>query len=253
MQSGSAFDGLVRACRYSFITNRLGYCGSEGAFGQFDEFLKNPSPALADKIRALFPTFPGLYAYLRLIGESNGLQPLDSRVVEAYWLGNELLGAVPSDAVAGMIRRDLCGPGLLPKTVAEAKASPLIGLPAVYPHHSFHVLHVNFVTGKVEPVLPNLNKCIIQWGKVESVDSAGLQVAGIRLDVGEGGFFLTDTTKRIARGLACDVAAGDWVSIHWDCAIEAISRRQAGALKRYTLENIRLANSIRFSALPSSP
>ncbi|MFH1107292.1 MAG: DUF6390 family protein [Candidatus Micrarchaeota archaeon] len=250
MPSGGGFDGLVRACKYSFSTNRLDYCGEHGAFTEFQSFLDGPDEGKAVKIRALFHSFTGLYAYLELIASCNARDPLDADVVEAYWLGNNLLDNVPAENVREMLLQRLSGPGLLPRRIAEEKASVLSG--KVFPHHSFHVLHVNFVTEKVAPLLGNLDNCIIHWGRVKEAEENCLLVEGVELFEGERVLALRPAEKRIDRGLAKDALPGDAVSIHWNSAVERISPKQEGMLRRYTEENLALANSVR-SGFPPRP
>src|SRR4249919_2138534 len=85
--------GPVRFARYAYGPNRLGYCGPDAA----DELLGEATEG-GDlrRIRELARGFEGAWPYLELIARANGIaDPLDGRVVEAYWLGNRLLDGVP--------------------------------------------------------------------------------------------------------------------------------------------------------------
>ena len=84
-QPAAPVSGPVLFARYAFGPNRLGYCGpdaieelfGEGAMGGDDRAL-----------RELARSFEGAWPYLELIARANGeADPLDRRVVEAYWLG----------------------------------------------------------------------------------------------------------------------------------------------------------------------
>jgi len=89
----AAVPGPVRFARYAYGPNRLGYCGPDAA----DELLGEAAEG-GDlrRIRELAAGFEGAWPYLELIALSNGItDPLDDRVVEAYWLGSDLLDAVP--------------------------------------------------------------------------------------------------------------------------------------------------------------
>src|SRR4029079_7379242 len=58
------------------------------------------------RVRDLATGFEGAYPYLQLIAQANGIaDPLDERVVEAYWLGSELLDRVPAVDFARSIER----------------------------------------------------------------------------------------------------------------------------------------------------
>src|SRR5690349_16491491 len=84
--------GPLLFARYAYPPNALGLCGADvrhtlleyGAAGESDE-------GLAELAR----TFEGAWPYLELIAGANRIEdPLDVRVVEAYWVGNELLDRV---------------------------------------------------------------------------------------------------------------------------------------------------------------
>ena len=48
--------------------------------------------------------FEGAWPYLQLIAASNGIaEPLDPRVVEAYWTGNRLVTRAPPSASGGIL------------------------------------------------------------------------------------------------------------------------------------------------------
>src|SRR6187431_2111543 len=88
----SLASGPVLFARYAYGPNRFGYCGPDDA----DELLEAGAAGQDRVLRALAQRFEGAYPYLALIARSAGIaDPLDRRVVEAYWLGNDLLRAVP--------------------------------------------------------------------------------------------------------------------------------------------------------------
>src|SRR3954468_8074564 len=93
--------GPIRFARYAYGPNRLGYCGPDAA----DELLGEAADG-GDlrRIRELATAFEGAYPFLELIAHSNGIaDPLDDRVVEAYWLGGELLEGVPVRAFGASV------------------------------------------------------------------------------------------------------------------------------------------------------
>src|SRR5690242_18199578 len=85
-------DGPQLFARYAFMPNRLAYCGPDENRALFDYCIAG----LTDGgLRGLLRKFTGAMPYLQLIAECNAIpDPLDGRVVEAYWLGNELLQGV---------------------------------------------------------------------------------------------------------------------------------------------------------------
>src|ERR1039457_1084090 len=85
-------SGSVLFARYAFGPNRLGGCGPDA----IEELFGQGTTGGDDRaLRELARSFEGAWPYLELIARANGeADPLDRRVVEAYWLGNPLLGAV---------------------------------------------------------------------------------------------------------------------------------------------------------------
>ena len=88
----SRLTGTSQFIRYGFMPNRLRYCGGEDNLTLFEYGVRN----LADGgLSPLLGRFTGALPYLQLIARANGIpDPFDSRVVEAYWLDNELLDEV---------------------------------------------------------------------------------------------------------------------------------------------------------------
>lgn len=194
------------------------------------------------EVKKRLESFYGLYAYLKLIARCNHLKPFDYKVVEAYWLGNELLRRVPRKEIAKTILRDLSAPGLLPRTRAVLIAA---GIPKnSVPHHSFHVLYVKFITKKLAPTVENVDSCIVKWGKVTRVRGALVVVNSVKLVKKKSGFSLKPARLFLTKGIGFDGKKGDLISIHWSTAVERLSERQAKNLKHYTLQNIKAVNSL---------
>src|SRR3989337_1307374 len=85
-------DGTLRFVRYGFMPNRLRYCGGDDDRTLFQYGVAGVTDG---GLRELLGTFTGALPYLRLIAGSSGIRdPFDPRVVEAYWIGNELLEGV---------------------------------------------------------------------------------------------------------------------------------------------------------------
>ena len=89
--------GPVLFARYAYPPNALGYCGP----GDPAALLGMASEgADLEGLSHLAAQFEGAWPYLELIAGCNGIDdPLDRRVVEAYWIGNELVTRVPTSAL----------------------------------------------------------------------------------------------------------------------------------------------------------
>jgi len=124
--------GPVLFASYAFPPNSHGYCGP-GDSGAFFEY----GVAGADErgLRELARQFAGAWPYLQLIASATGLaDPLDRRVVDAYWVGSERLNHVSTRAVGNSMEdrfRFLTGTRF--PTLAESV------LAGGVPHHSFAV------------------------------------------------------------------------------------------------------------------
>ncbi|MGZ4600831.1 MAG: DUF6390 family protein, partial [Oryzihumus sp.] len=89
--------GPVLFARYAFPPNSHGYCGP----ADNTAFLEMGSAGVVDTgMRLMARQFEGAWPYLELIAGAVGVaDPLDPRVVEAYWVGNGLLPRVGTAVV----------------------------------------------------------------------------------------------------------------------------------------------------------
>ncbi len=239
-------DGLSRCTRYAFGPNRLHYCGPDKA-GEIAAYLENNTEDAG--LKTLLSQFQTMYPYLQQIAHSNHIKdPFDERVVEAYWLGNDLLEHVTKRE----LHRHLIDNLLIPKRIGAKSFRTVeekISQGAV-PHHSFHVFDIWKRTGHLdrEHTVESMDSCRISWGKIMETDGPFLTVETEPLIYAEGKLVLgTPVVKKITRGLEAEVdideaKAGDIVSIHWDIPCEIITPQQAATLKSYTLKHLALAN-----------
>lgn len=235
-------SGPMRFARYAFMPNRLGYCGGSDERGLFESCVAHqPTPELGAWAR----TFEGAYPYLALIAGANSLpDPLDDRVVEAYWIGNELLEGVAMAPLYASLRERF-GPRLSPKMLDLVLGKVPAG---AVPHHSFHVIDICRRTGTLAEQLDVLDNCRIAWGQVRSVADEHLEVIVRPLAfIGGRLAFGSPEIRRVTsaiegQGFVPDAGPGDWVSIHWGWACDVLSPRQVENLRRYTAHHLAIAN-----------
>ena len=243
-------SGPTLFARYAFGPNRLGLCGPDDAASLFGETTGDDGTGDERLVRQLALGFEGAYPYLQLIGRANGIaDPLDRRVVEAYWLGSPLL--------------DLVTPGLLGESL-RVRFRPRLGEPTwrwlassapagSRPVHAFHVLDVFPKVGlmrgeQVGPVLQTMDNCRIRWGRVLERAGDNLVVNAVPLALDEGKLVLGEPrVERIigwqdGRGFLGAVEAGDVVSIHWDWACDVLSADQLDRLIGWTQHELGIAN-----------
>ena len=235
-------DGTIMFARYAFMPNRLGYCGSDDNKTLFDYCAaKHTDPGLV----FILQKFQAAYPYLRLIAHSNHIfDPFDARVVEAYWLGNELLDQVEVAQFYTSLR-DRFAKQLDPKTLDYLLSKPPLG---ARPFHNFHVFDVHSRTGILEHSLDTMENCRIGWGRVKEIEATHLVVEHQPLVLEYGQLKLGESTeKRVLRQIdgidfVTNCQVGDTVSFHWDWACEVLSPRQVRNLEKYTNYHLKLAN-----------
>ncbi len=249
-----AAGGAVLFGRYAYPPNELGYCGPDA-----DRQLLEQVAARADDgdLLRLVRGFDGAWPYLELIAASAGIgDPLDTRVVQAYWVGNELLDRVgPAELGRSLDDRFR---GRVGRSVFDRLVGPV---PAgAVPHHSFHVFGVYpwvglLRGGRVDEPLRVLDRCRIRWGRVIAITGDGrarirsrpLVWDGRRLELGAP----QEESARLqldGLGLSPRLRPGDWCALHWDWVCDRITRHQVAALRRYTLRQLGVVNAQAFPA-----
>jgi hydrogenase maturation factor len=191
-------------------------------------------------IPEIIPTlekFEAAYAYYRLIAQKNKIaSPFNKKVVEAYWLGNELLDKFTARDLQKLITERFCRPGLLSKKEAEARAK-LVPKNSK-PHHSFHVLVLGSVTGSVDFTGNTRLKdtCRVGWGRVEKLKTAKIIVSYNPLTGRQKLKFGPPIKKEINwdKEILSSVEIGDWVSFHWNFAIQKLNEENIINLYKYT-------------------
>jgi hypothetical protein len=233
--------------RYAYPPNALGYCGPADSAA----LLQYSAAGVVDPgLGQLARGFEGAWPYLELIAGATGIaDPLDRRVVEAYWIGNPLLDVIDTPAIGDSMearfrrRTGLQFSGLVAGVLAGG-----------VPHHSFHVFCVYPWVGllgedrKGRHALDVLDRCRIRWGRVTELDGEtatvrcqALEWDGRRLSLGEP-VLQRAVLSREGLGTSDPLRPGDWVALHWDWVCDRLSRRQLGYLRHFTAHHLRVVN-----------
>ncbi|MGH9390344.1 MAG: DUF6390 family protein [Vicinamibacteria bacterium] len=235
--------GIPLCARFSLPTNRLGFCGTPEA-GKWLRRAIAEGTEIERAGRAL-RSFEALYPYLEVLGAATGLDPFDARVVEAYWIGNDLLDRDWRESFRDLLER-LTSRGL-PRSVAAQLAE---SLPAgAIPHHTFHVLFVGVgaVTGHVQTTLPNMERCRVSWGTIQHVDGKNVVLEGPALRW-DGRAFAVGARRTLSvvhePDLLEKAKEGDTLASHWDYAVDRLDPDRLAALEKYTLRSIEAANEV---------
>jgi uncharacterized protein DUF6390 len=238
--------GALLFARYAYPPNALGYCGADVRRTLLEY---GDARASDGGLAELARTFDGAWPYLTLIAGANGIaDPLDPRVVEAYWVGNELLDRVrPGDLARHVDDRFGRRIGRARGHVVDAVAAGAV------PHHCFHVFAVYpwlglLRTGVVDEPLHVLDRCRTTPAVVLRVDGDELVVrarpllwdgAALRLGAPE-----PRTVRWREDGLAfvARPKPGHTVSLHWDFVCDVLTAPAARALAAATDRALRSVN-----------
>lgn len=234
--------------RYAYPPNVLGYCGPDDHLALFEYGSAGVTDAgLVDLAKG----FHGAWPYLELIARGTGIpDPLDRRVVEAYWVGSPLLDRISAvDIGNSMEDRFRARTGQQFAHLAEGVVAGGV------PHHSFHVFEVYPWVGllrddrKAPTAVAVLDRCRIRWGTVETVlgDHAVVRSRPILWDgrVLSLGEPVAETVEcaRAGMGFIGAVAPGDVVSMHWHWICDRLAPAELHQLQRFTARHLAIANS----------
>lgn len=242
-------SGPLLFARYAFGPNRLGYCGPD----QVEELFELGTMAEPDErgLRRLARGFDGAWPYLELIAASNAIpDPLDRRVVEAYWIGNELLDDVLPGALAASLAARF-RPRLRPDGWRWLATKPGAGS---VPVHAFHVLDVFprvglLRSGAADRIVETIDACRIRWGRVLDRDGEWLVVSTVPLVLTDGRLvFGAPRPERVqawrdGASFVSDVAVGDVISVHWSFACDRLDPRRLSELIGWTSRQLAIANA----------
>lgn len=230
MTSAGSRAGPLLFARYGFPPHELGYCGPADAEGLAE---------LARRARE----FDGAWPYLEALGDAGGLDPLHEDVVQAYWVGGDLVDQVNPQMLLGRLRN----------AFAEQRTGVLDRVQTALPHHSFHVLAIYpWVTFlKTDPVTPLgvLQQCRIRWGRVASVDDEHVVIEARPLTFDGHALALGDAVPQQVRwqesgqSLVNAPRPGTWVSAHWNWICDKLTSADVSALEAHTLSSLALVNA----------
>lgn len=147
------------------------------------------------KVRKILKQFEGAFPYYKQIAESKHIKdPFDERVVRTYWLTR----------------------------------------------HIHHVMIVGSVTGRVVLKGKLLDLCRICWGKVIKIKNKKLKIKYQPLKLKLATCDVAKLGRPVEKEIDWDkdllpkVKIGDWVSFHWNQAVEVLSDKDRKNLEKHT-------------------
>lgn len=227
------------------------YCGPKEAKDRkiINDYLAG-KPISVKTLDQVLKKFIAAYNYQEVIAKKNGLKPMDTRVIEAYWIGNKLLEKVSRADLQKMIREKFVGPGMLSKE----KADRLIkNLPTgAVAHHTFHVFYLGAVTDVIELKGKLLDICRPAWGKIIALKDNGarkdsqLTISYWPIAIKNNQLSISKRTKIIKiiwrKIILPQAKIGQTISFHWHLAGQVLTPDKVRNLRKYTLKNIKAVN-----------
>jgi len=222
--TGSAVSGAELFARYAYPPNELGYCGPDDA----SVLLRRDSADAEQDIARHARQFEGAWPYL---------------VVEAYWIGNDLLDNVDPESLVAQLQE---------RFVGQTGASWVPGLA----HHSFHVFAVYPWVGLLrrgtgnDVALSVLQQCRIRWGEVVAVRGERVEVLSQPLVLADGVLALGAAREESAawsvhgRSLLSSVSVGNCVALHWDWVCDVLNAEQLVALEQRSADQLDRTNAV---------
>lgn len=225
--SGVLTRGAALFARYADAPNALGYCGPPHGIGTTEA-----------EVRASARRFSGVWPYLQVLARLTGTpDPLDARLVEAYWLGRDL------GVDRGEFGRELLAV-LGPRAGAYWTHLNADLLAEAAPDHGFHVFGVypwSRLLGAGPQPLAVLDSCRIRWGTVVGLDP--LTVSSPRLAWDGARLGLGDPTVGPVAGERAGVGVGETVAVHWDRLVDVLTPDQVGVLEAGTRERLAVTSA----------
>jgi hypothetical protein len=224
--------GVQLASRYAYPTTKLGYCGPQRLSETIYTCAKHGRCA---DVRELLLGYEALPIYLGLIARTHGLDPLDLRVVEAFWLGNELSSSIGTEKI-----RDAFEPLMRVEFYRKRLGPRFDSFPDnCRPTHSFHVLLLGSVTGVLDESISSINSCLVRKGALgkDGVEMECLQEKDGRMVIGK-------ETVSDARMDFVDASDDDRISFHWNHAVQVLDYKRVREHTRDLEHHLRIRNSL---------
>jgi hypothetical protein len=235
-------SGASQFARFALPPNAYGYCGPADL--KLVAELVAAGEAAVEEMRAVAQQFEGAWPYLQFISDSAGADPLSADVVEAYWIGNNLLRDIDTLAWGNSVE-DRFRPraGDRWRVLSD-------GIVGGVPNHAFHVFCVYpwvglLRAGYTDHALEVIDQCRIRWGTVVEVIGPDALVRSRPLawdgqTISHGAERVENV--RVPVDDASELECGDLVALHWDYVCQVLSPRQHQHLVRYHDRHLAIAN-----------
>ncbi len=240
------------AC-YASAPNARGYCGPPAGAAALQAVACGGGAGV--DVRTLATRFSGAWPYQCLIAEQAGIDdPLDERVVRAYWTGNHMTHEIDARRLGEQLLRRFAGQaGGYWSHVNEEL------LDEVTPTHAFHVLGVypwTRLLGEHDEPRQVLEACLVRLAEVLEVRGDAVLVRARRLTwdgrrLARSRPAEEQATWRTAHGaFTGPLRAGDQVALHWGHICDELGVTDAAQLEHWTEVQIEATNQRLDSSAP---
>jgi len=221
-------EGLILCLRFAYPPNSLHFCGPERQDDIRSYLIENKAD---NGLVGHLAKFETLYPYLKLIAGANNIKdPFDKKVVEAYWIGNELLKNVKPQYLYRHIADEH-----FPKISKKQQSVISAALPGVA-HHNWHVFGIFSRTGNITApqTINTMDNCRISWGIVEEIKDKMIKVKYRKLLSDNGHIKEGPFVEKTVFSENIKLNIGDCVAMHWDWICSCLTLRQQKYLTLYT-------------------
>jgi hypothetical protein len=219
---------LQLTSRFALPPSTLGHCRKDTAPSKLEACILEGKCAGVEKE---LEKFPSLHPFLKTISEIAGLPKFSYDVVEAYWIGNDLLRKVKAGDY-NILLRNFAGQGVPNFLIKELKRKP----PKEFiPTHLFKVLFIDTASAP-SITIEQSNNCMVRWGKVEKLVGNATEVIlnSIRKETNKYTLILNRETLQYNPKFLPKLKVGDSIVVHWNQIIKAINGREEELLSKYT-------------------
>lgn len=231
-------EALQLESRFSLPPNSLGYCGKKTAAFKFKACIINGK---CDGVKKEVEKFIVLHPYLELLSKISGLNKFSSKIIEGYWIGNDLLKkAKPKDYLLLLKYFQKQGvPDFFVEELKDKQPKNFI------PNHLFQVLHIGVgrASGAVPFNLKTINNCMIRWGKIQSIAKNNAIVKLNSLTAKNKNSYklkLINESVPFDKKIVPSLKKEDVVAVHWNMVVKILSENEIENLKYWTKEVIKL-------------
>jgi hypothetical protein len=222
--------------RFSTPPNSLGYCGRGTAQAKFRTcIIDGKCEGVAEEATK----FVVLHPYLKTISEITKQPKFSYKVIEAFWLGNNLLKKAKL-ADYDLLLNNFESQGVPKFFVDKLRENK----PKVFiPSHLFQVLHVGVgrASGAVPFNMNSINNCMVRWGKVEKIDN---NTARTRLNSLKKNCLYKLVRKTVnipfEKDIVPNIKTGSVVAVHWNMVTKVLTKKEEKKLEYWTKEVLRL-------------